>query len=47
MVESFASEHGFEFEVIDMGRKNNFERWIQKKIKGIKTYPMLVTDRGK
>ena len=46
MVESFASEHGFELEVIDMGRKNNLERRIQKKIKGIKTYPMLVTDAG-
>jgi len=46
MVESFASEHGFYFEVIDMGRKNRLERMIQEKIKGINTYPMLVTDRG-
>jgi glutaredoxin len=46
MVESFASEHGFELEVVDIGRKNRLERWIQEKIKGIETYPMLVTDRG-
>ena len=46
MVESFASEHGFELEVIDMGRKNSLERWIQKKIMGIKICPMLVTDAG-
>ncbi len=46
MVESFASEHGFELEVIDMGRKNNLERRIQKKLMGTKIYPMLVTDAG-
>ena len=46
MVESFASEHGFYFEVVDMGRKNRLERWIQKNIKNIETYPTLVTDAG-
>jgi hypothetical protein len=46
MVESFASEHGFYFEVIDMGRKNRLERWVQKNIKKIETYPTLVTDAG-
>jgi len=46
MVESFASEHGFELTVIDMGRKNNLERWVQKKIRGIKIYPTLATDAG-
>jgi hypothetical protein len=29
-----------------MGRKNKLERMIQEKIRRIKTYPMLVTDRG-
>jgi glutaredoxin len=46
MVESFASEHGFDLEVVDMGKKNKLERIIQEKTKGIETYPMLVTDRG-
>jgi glutaredoxin len=46
MVESFASEHGFELEIVDMGRKNRLERWVQKNIKKIETYPTLVTDAG-
>lgn len=46
MVRKLAPKYGFDVEVVDVTKESIIHRVLQEEIKGIKTFPTLISDSG-